>query len=634
MRRKNVSAATLASLLVVMASGVLLTSCATGGGAGHDLPLPVITLAPASASVPTGGPLQFAVTVVSPTSTTITWSVDNILGGNSTLGTISTTGLYIAPATVPNPSTVTIKATSSAETNPYGSAIVTITPPVVSTVAVAPADSSTLVGTSVQFTATVTGTTNTAVAWYVNGVAGGSSTVGTISSSGLYVAPSSVPSIPTVVVTATSQADNSQSASTTLTLTVSNSAPLFVNFGPNGDTGSPNTTHYNGLFTSVTVCLPATIDCQTIPDVLVDTSSVGLRVLNSALTTVPSTELGTVMDSTGNQVEECVQFADTSYVWGPVLIADVAIAGEKASSIPIQVIGDTTFPVPSNGCLSLGSGPSLDTVEALGANGILGVGSSVQDCGPNCAAGQIFSGYPYYVCPSPSYVCQTAYLPVVRQVSNPIAFFAKDNNGVEISLPTISSAGAPSLPYTNAAGTSLVPAGLLIFGVGTESNNAIPTGTNAPTVYALDENGQFEASYVHDNTTYQWPAFLDSRSTALYVLDPTTLSILTGVSTANCPDNGYYCPNSTLTLSSIGLTGYGNVGSGTITLSIANADTRFANSPGYAAFNDLGGESGNGLATDYFDLGLPFFFGNNVFVGIAGTTVPNKVSAPNGYVAF
>ena len=44
-----------------------------------------------------------------------------------------------------------------------------------------------------QFTATVTGTTNTAVTWSVNGVAGGNSTVGTISTSGAYTAPATAP---------------------------------------------------------------------------------------------------------------------------------------------------------------------------------------------------------------------------------------------------------------------------------------------------------------------------------------------------------------------------------------------------------------------------------------------------------
>ena len=98
-------------------------------------------------------------------------------------------------------------------------------------------------------------------------------------------------------------------------------------------------------------------------------------------------------------MQECVQFGDTSYAWGPVLFADVVIGGETATSVPIQVIGDTTFTVPAASCLTLGPGPSLDTVAALGANGILGVGNAIQDCGPNCAAGQTFSGYPYYVCP-------------------------------------------------------------------------------------------------------------------------------------------------------------------------------------------------------------------------------------------
>jgi len=71
-----------------------------------------------------------------------------------------------------------------------------------------------------------------------------------------------------------------------------------------------------------------------------------------------------------------------------------------------------------------------------------------------------------------------------------------------------------------------------------------------------------------------------------------------------------------------------------VNLSIANADMLFANNPTYAAFDDLGGPSGTGLSSDYFDLGLPFFFGRPVFVGIAGTTVPGSANAPNGYFAF
>jgi len=618
-RQKRISAATLACLLVVVAGGMFLAGCESGG-TGNNIPLPVITLSPTTASVQTGGTIQFTATIVSSTPTTVAWSVNNILGGNSTLGTINASGLYTAPASVPSPAAVTIKATSPAETYPSGAAIVTITGPSVNAmVTVAPTDSSALAGTTVQFAATVTGTANTAVTWSVNGVAGGNSTVGAISTSGLYTAPTAVPNPPTVVVTATSQANTSQSASTTVTLTANNSAPLFVNFGPNGNTGNPNTAFYNGVFTTVTVCLPATTVCQIIPDVLVDTGSVGLRILNSQLTLVPARELGTIKDSSGNQVQECVQFADTSYVWGPVLFANVAIAGEVAASVPIQVIGNTTFPVPVSSCLSLGSGPSLDTVAALGANGILGVGTSIQDCGFNCAGGQTFSGYPYYVCPKN--VCQTVPVPIGQQVVNPVAFFTQDNNGVEILLPSISSAGAPLLPYTDAGGTNLVPAGQLIFGVGTQANNAVGNAT----LYATDSRGNFP-NVVYNGVSYTSAGFLDTGSNALFVSDPVTLGIL------NCADNPYYCPNTTTPIS---LTTYGANGtSGTVNLNIANADTLFGNNPGYAAFNNLAGQSGTDPFTDYFDLGLPFFFGRTVFVGIGGTTVPNNVSAPNGYFAF
>jgi len=258
-------------------------------------------------------------------------------------------------------------------------------------------------------------------------------------------------------------------------------------------------------------------------------------------------------------------------------------------------------------------------VAALGANGILGVGTFLQDCGLDCAGGQTFSPYPYYVCPKNE--CQVVPLPVAQQVSNPVALFTKDNNGVEILLPSIPTAGAPSIPYTTADGTGLIPAGLLVFGVGTESNNALGTAT----LYAADGNGNFP-TVTYNGNSYTSDAFLDTGSNALYVSDPATLGI------PNCTDNPYYCPASPLALS---LTTYGTNGtSGTVTLNIANADMLFDTNPGFAAFNNLGGPSGEGLSSDYFDLGLPFFFGRSVFVGIAGTTVPNNVSAPNGYFAF
>ena len=70
-----------------------------------------------------------------------------------------------------------------------------------------------------QFTATVHNATVTTVTWRVNGIAGGNTVVGTISSKGLYTAPKSVPSPANMTVTAVSAADPTKSASAIVTVT-------------------------------------------------------------------------------------------------------------------------------------------------------------------------------------------------------------------------------------------------------------------------------------------------------------------------------------------------------------------------------------------------------------------------------
>jgi uncharacterized protein (DUF1800 family) len=73
--------------------------------------------------------------------------------------------------------------------------------------------SATRIGASTQFSATVTGTTNAAVIWQVNGVTGGTAATGTISASGLYTPPATLPSNPSVTITAVSVASSSASSS-------------------------------------------------------------------------------------------------------------------------------------------------------------------------------------------------------------------------------------------------------------------------------------------------------------------------------------------------------------------------------------------------------------------------------------
>src|SRR5205814_678306 len=82
-----------------------------------------VQVSPSSASVAATATQQFTATVTGSTNTSVTWGVNGVTGGNSTVGAISTTGLYTAPAAPPNPATVTIRAISGSS---GGNATVTI----------------------------------------------------------------------------------------------------------------------------------------------------------------------------------------------------------------------------------------------------------------------------------------------------------------------------------------------------------------------------------------------------------------------------------------------------------------------------------------------------------------------------
>ncbi len=101
-------------------------------------------------------------------------------------------------------------------------------------ISISPAVVSVQAGTGMQtFTATVTNSSNTAVTWSVNGVAGGTATVGMITAGGVYSAPASVPTPSVVTVTATSAADATKSASAQVTIT----APVTVSTPPAAASG-------------------------------------------------------------------------------------------------------------------------------------------------------------------------------------------------------------------------------------------------------------------------------------------------------------------------------------------------------------------------------------------------------------
>ncbi len=180
-----------------------------------------VTVAPSTASLAVAATKQFTATVTNTANMAVTWKVNGVTGGSAATGTITTAGLYTAPASVAATTVVTVVAVAQADTTKSGSAQVTINPAATNpvTVMVTPTSASLNAGSTQQFTATVANTANKAVTWSVNGVSGGSAATGTISTAGLYTAPASLAAKTTVTVAAASQADPTKSGSAQVTVT-------------------------------------------------------------------------------------------------------------------------------------------------------------------------------------------------------------------------------------------------------------------------------------------------------------------------------------------------------------------------------------------------------------------------------
>ena len=203
-----------------------------------------VTISPMTATLAVSTNQQFTATVTGTNNTAVTWSVDGVAGGNMTVGTINTNGLYAAPATAGGH---TITATSVADKTKSASATVAVL-----SLTVAPASSKLALQGVQQFTATVQGTTNTSVTWSVDGVAGGNSMVGTITTGGLYTAPGTAG---TYTVTATSVALPSYSVNATVTVVNAPPGTVSVLTYHNDDVR-------DGANTNETTLTPANVNSQ------------------------------------------------------------------------------------------------------------------------------------------------------------------------------------------------------------------------------------------------------------------------------------------------------------------------------------------------------------------------------------
>jgi hypothetical protein len=114
------------------ATGVPVSVTNPDGGVSNAVLVDVVsapvsvTVSPATATVRPRNTQQFTATVQNSSNQSVTWKVNGITGGNATIGTISGTGLYKAPSSVPSPNTVQVTAQAAVAPNPSGSATVTI----------------------------------------------------------------------------------------------------------------------------------------------------------------------------------------------------------------------------------------------------------------------------------------------------------------------------------------------------------------------------------------------------------------------------------------------------------------------------------------------------------------------------
>ena len=291
----------LAALLAVVMAG-----CAglQGGGTTPPPQPGQLAVTPGSAMVRGAETQQFTAQVTGETTPALSWSVNGVAGGNSTTGTINSSGLFTAPEFPPTTNAITVSATETANATKTASSTVTLENPTpqittvapmsipvgtfkltingthfaanavvnfgstalpttrvsstqvtatgtatsgqvgnisvtvknpdpgtansgsvtakvvastVISVAISPQTISVHAGDVQNFTANVTGSSDTSVKWDVNNT-GGTSVVGYMTAQGHYIAPLTVPNPNTVTVTATSNADPSKAASSNVTL--------------------------------------------------------------------------------------------------------------------------------------------------------------------------------------------------------------------------------------------------------------------------------------------------------------------------------------------------------------------------------------------------------------------------------
>lgn len=219
----------ISAVLIAQIAGCSQYRVAAGTTSPGPQPAPTptgsLSLAPLSPCIAPGATQQFNATLTNIKGTGVNWSVDSVAGGNSSVGTISSSGLYTAPSASGQH---TIAAASQA--NSQASASTSLTVNQSPGFSVSPDTATVLVSSQQSFEGQACGVASQGLTWTVDGIPGGNDSVGTISAAGVYTAPVAPG---THTIQGTDAANHTSKAAVTVT------PGIVADFGSRSDTRYP-----------------------------------------------------------------------------------------------------------------------------------------------------------------------------------------------------------------------------------------------------------------------------------------------------------------------------------------------------------------------------------------------------------
>lgn len=299
-----------------------------------------ITISPQTAALYGRQSQQFTAKVTNTYFTNVNWSI------SPDVGSIDASGNYTAPPVISTEQTVTVTATSQADTTKSASAVVTLFPP--ETISINPTTATVNAGTTqpVHFTATVTNALNTAVTWSVSPA----TNAGSVDASGNYTPPATVSGQEQVTVTATSVGNPSLSASATVTVL----PPITISVTP------PSTTLISGQTEQFTASVGNTTDTAVTWSISPQTGSIsssGLYTSQTGLTTqqtvtVTATSVADTTKTTSAVVTvDPLACASNGYkYWRAIVIDHTKVSGTDQTDFPLLFnTTDPMFATTANG---------------------------------------------------------------------------------------------------------------------------------------------------------------------------------------------------------------------------------------------------------------------------------------------